>query len=83
MVEVEGVYFTYIHNKTTPLKNVEDDLIYSLDFNPSLNHSRSIFKPRNKLQSRVLWFFKHDKVFFQDNEVGDTISNFIKLCAKV
>ncbi len=83
VVEVEGVYFTYIHNKTTPLKNVEDDLIYSLDFNPSLNHSRSVFKPRNKLQSRVLWFFKNDKVYFQDNEVGDTISNFIKLCAKV
>lgn len=83
IVETEGVYFTYIHNKTTPIKNLEDDLIYSLNFEPSLNHVRSIYKPRNKVQQRVLWFFKNDKVYFQDNEVGDTISNFIKLCSKV
>lgn len=83
IVETGGVYFTYIHNKTTPIKNPETDLIYSLDFEPSLNHVRSIYKPRNKVQQRVLWFFKNDKVYFQDNEVGDTISNFIKLCAKV
>ena len=83
VVETEGVYFTYIHNKTTPIKNPESDLIYSLNFEPSLNHVRSIYKPRNKVQQRVLWFFKNDKVYFQDNEVGDTISNFIKLCSKV
>lgn len=83
IVETDGVYFTYIHNKTTPIKNPESDLIYSLNFEPSLNHVRSIYKPRNKVQKRVLWFFKNDKVYFQDNEVGDTISNFIKLCSKV
>lgn len=82
IVETEGVYFTYIHNKTTPIKNPETDLIYSLNFEPSLNHVRSIYKPRNKVQKRVLWFFKNDKVYFQDNEVGDTITNFLKICNK-
>lgn len=80
IVEVEGVFFTYIHTKTSELKNSQDDLIYSLDFNPRLNHNRSIHRPRNKLQERVLWFFKTDRVYYQNNDIGDTISNYLKTC---
>lgn len=82
IVDADGVYFTYIHIKTTPLRNTEDDLIYSLDYNPRLNYNRSIFKPVNKLQEKVLWFFKTDRVYYQDNEVGDTIANYLKICSK-
>lgn len=80
VVEVDGIYFTYIHVKTTELKNTNEDLIYSLDYNPKLNYNRNIFKPRNKVQERVLWFFKTDRVYYQNNEVGDTISNYLKRC---
>lgn len=80
IVDKNGIYFTYIHVKTTEIKNPDDDLIYSLDFNPKLNYNRSVYKPINKLQERVLWFFKTDRVYYQNNEVGDTISNYLKQC---
>lgn len=82
IVDKNGIYFTYIHVKTTEIKNPDDDLIYSLDFNPKLNYNRSVYKPINKLQERVLWFFKTDRVYYQNNEVGDTISNYLKQCSK-
>lgn len=82
IVNVNDVYFTFIHLKTTEIKHTETDLVYSLDYNPRLNYSRSVFKPTNKLQERVLWFFKTDRVYYQNNEVGDTIANFLKLCSK-
>ena len=80
VVDVNGVYFTYIHVKTTELKDTENDLIYSLDYDPRMNHNRSIFSPLNRLQERVLWFFKAGRVYYQSNDVGDTINNYLKVC---
>lgn len=79
IIEVNQEVFTYIHRKTTPIKN-DDDLVYSLDPSSKPSYNRSVFRPINRLQERIAWFFKHDKVFYQDNEVGDAISNYLKIC---
>lgn len=75
-----GEYFIFIHLKTTPLQDTDNDLIYSLEYNYKLNYNRSIFKPINQLQKRIEWFFKTDRVFYQDNSVGDAINNYLKIC---
>lgn len=82
IVSIGEVTFTYIHNKTTPIKNMDSDLVYTFDFIPKMNYSRNIFRPINRIQEKVLWYFKTDRVFYQDNEVGDTISNYLKICSR-
>lgn len=82
VLDVDGNYFIYIHVKTSPIKNPDQDLIYTLDHNPAMNYSRNIFKPINKVQKRIEWFFKTDRVYFQDNNVGDAVANFIKICQR-
>ena len=72
--------FTYIHEKTTAIKNPDEDLIYSLEYNVKPNYSRNIYKPMNSVQKRVLWYYRNDLVFFQDNEVGDSINNYLSIC---
>lgn len=79
VIEKKGDFFIYAHIKTTPIKN-DDDLVYSLEHSSKLNHNRNIFKPANKFQDRITWFFKHNKVFYQNNEVGDAIANYLKVC---
>lgn len=79
VIDIDGEMFTYIHVKTTPIKN-KDDLVYCLDPNSSPYYNRSIYRPMNKIQERILWFFKHEKVFYQSNEVGDAVNNFLKIC---
>lgn len=79
----KGELFTYIHIKTTELKDNTKDLIYTLDYNYGLNYNRNICKPISKLQKRLLWFFQTDRVFYQSNEVGDSISNYLKICKGV
>lgn len=69
--------FTYIHRKTTPIK--PKSKVYSLVPNPSYFYSTSLSKPRDELESRIYWYFLHEKVFYQDNEVGNAIENFLKL----
>lgn len=83
VVSVNDVSFVYIHSKTTPIKNPESDLIYSLEQRPELNYNRSIFKPTNKTQKKILWFFANDKVFYQNNDVGNAIANYLKICKRV
>ena len=83
IIEIDNCVFTYIHNKTTPIRKPERTIIYSLDYHPEPNYNRSIYRPTNKIQERVLWFFKNDKVFYQNNEVGDAINNFLKICKRV
>lgn len=82
VIETNNTVFIFIHDKTTPIKNVEKHIIYSLDYDPRINYNRSIFKPTNKMQEKILWFFRNDKVFYQNNNVGDAISNFLKICKK-
>lgn len=79
IIELNGNYFTYIHYKTTPIKDEDESLIYCIEPNHKLNYSCNIFKPINKMQKRVLWFFTVGRVFYQNNEIGDAINNFLKV----
>ena len=83
IIELGDLTFTYIHAKTTPIKDPDNQLIYTLDYNPKPNYNRNLFNPMNKAQTRVLWFFKHDKVFYQNNNIGDAIKNYIKTCTRL
>lgn len=80
IVKVNNIYFTYIHEKTTPIKDTEGDLIYSFDNKAGLNYNTNIYKPFSEIQKKVLWFFNHNKVYYQNNDVGDSINNYLKLC---
>ena len=83
IVDKEPNYFTFIHIKTTPIKDTDNDLIYTADdFVPKLNYNRNILKPINALQERIKWFFVTDRVFYQDNSVGDAIHNYLNICKR-
>lgn len=82
IINIDGNIFTYIHHKTTPIRKPETTVIYSLDFKPEYYYNRSIYKPLNRTQEKILWFFKSGKVFYQNNEVGDSISNFLNLSSR-
>lgn len=80
IVEVDDNMFTFIHEKTTPIKDEKNDLIYTLEYHAELNYNRSIKKPINNVQKKIAWFFQTDRVFYQNNEVGDAIHNYLALC---
>lgn len=74
--------FTYIHEKTTPIKNPDKDIIYTLDYNPKINYNINILKPLNDFQNKITWFYTHDRVYYQNNNVGDAINNYLKICKR-
>ena len=74
--------FTFIHEKTTPLKNPDKDIIYTMDYNPKINYNVNILKPLNDYQNKIAWFYTHDRVYYQNNNVGDAINNYLKICKR-
>lgn len=70
--------FTYIHRKTTKLKDPEKDIIFDTDYNSLFNYGRRLTTPATKIQKKILWYFLADKVFYQDNEVGEIVRNYIE-----
>ena len=82
IVNKDANVFTYIHEKTTPIKNPDKDIIYTLDYNPKINYNINILKPLNDYQNKITWFFTHDRVYYQNNNVGDAINNYLKICKR-
>ena len=82
IILVDNNLFTYIHRKTTEIKNPDKDLIYTLEYNSKMNYNRNILKPRNKLEQKIKEFFIYDKVYYQDNEVGEVINNYLIECRR-
>lgn len=78
IVRVNNNAFTFVHLKTTPIR--DNELVYCLDEHYESNYNKNVLKPKNKLQERIKWFYVHDKVFYQDNETGNTIENYLKCC---
>ena len=72
--------FTFIHRKTTPIKNPETDIVISFEDDPRPNHIRNLEKTQQKIGMKIRWFFKNDKVFYQDNEVGEIVRNYLTQC---
>lgn len=79
IVDKNGDMFTFIHIKTTELKT-DNELVYSLDDNYLTNYNKNVLKPMNKVQERIKWFYVFNKVFYQNNDVGNAIDNYLKIC---
>ena len=77
IIQVDNELFTYIHQKTTPIRDTDTSLIYSLVTNGKPNYKRKLLSTATPLETQVARFFATEKVFYQDNEVGEIVRNYI------
>lgn len=80
IIQYNDILFTYIHRKTSPIKDENNDLVYSTEYNPRENWKRNITKPLTNIERKIVVFFQKDKVFYQDNEVGEIVRNYLQWC---
>ena len=81
IIEKDDTWITYIHRKTTPID--DDDgryIVYSQTTSPKSNYRKKITKPVTDLEKRIVSFFIKDKVFYQDNEIGEIVRNYLEWC---
>lgn len=77
IIQVGNENFCYIHQKTTPIKDEDNSLIYSLEMNGKPNYKRKLISNASYVESQVSRYFATDKVFFQNNEIGEIVRNYL------
>lgn len=78
--------FVYIHRKTTPIKDEENFkkgyYCFKQEYDNRPLFSRDMTKPRNRLEKKILGFFAEDRVFYQDNLLGESIRRYFEWCSQ-
>lgn len=78
IINVENDLFCYCHRKTTPIKNRDTDLIFSMIPSPQPNIRTCIFEHAgNKTCYQIAKLFALHKVFYQTNEIGEIVRNYL------
>lgn len=80
IIQKDQCLFTFIHRKTTPLKDAMNDLIFDTERSPQPNRIQNFLHPVNKIHKRVLEVWKNEKVFYSDNETGEIMRNYLMYC---
>lgn len=80
IIRIDRNTFTFIHEKTTPIKHPEKDIIFTPEYNPAPNYARKISRPATELQRRIWAYFVTDRVFYQSNPVGEIVHNYLLWC---
>ena len=80
VISKEDSVYLFIHRKTGEIKDPERDLVYTPDYNPRPNYRRNILIPSDRVGQRIANLFKTEKVFYQDNEVGEVVRNYLIWC---
>lgn len=82
IVETGDTVFTYIHRKTTPIQDPDNDVVYTLEYSNRPNYVRRLLKPITPWQKKIAYFFAGEKVFYQDNEVGEIVRNYLNASSR-
>lgn len=69
--------FLYIHTKTTELQYKATDIIYTLQADSRPNVRTTFLKQIDNIDRKILLLFRSSKVFYQNNEVGEIVRNFL------
>ena len=80
LIEGKFGFFIFVHLKTTPLKDYENDLIYSIEPSNSKLHRVDITRPELPIEKRILGLITSARVCFQDNEIGEVFNDYLKWC---
>lgn len=72
--------FIFVRPKTTEIKS--GDLVYSLDYSPDTMIRKSFLNPIDKIDNRIKSFFTCNRVFYQSNELGELVHNYLLTCVK-
>lgn len=72
--------FIYLHRKTTEIKEDNERLVYHQTPNYKHNYRFNFLRPYGKADTIIKTLWTRNKIFYQDNEVGEVMNNYIKWC---
>lgn len=80
IIQVDNNLFTYIHRKTTEIETFDNRIVYQCEASSNPLYRVNLLRYNDKINNKIVWFFQNNRVFYQDNEVGEVVNNYLKWC---
>lgn len=80
IISVNKTIFIYMHRKTTPIADDNHYNVYQLAPDPRRNYKKNILAPYTKIDKKICELIITHKIFYQDNEVGEVMNNYMNVC---
>lgn len=80
IIYAERSLFLYIHRKTTPIREDNTNLVYTFKPDHRPWFRTNILRPYGRVDRLVLSLINEGHIFYQDNEVGEIVNNYMKEC---
>lgn len=79
-VDLNDWDFIFVHKKTTPIKYIDEDIVFSLEANPRANWIPNLLKSKTLISKSIHDMIIEGKIFFQDNVTGETFNKYLQEC---
>jgi hypothetical protein len=80
IIELDDCSFIYCHRKTSEIRHPDEDIIFSEGYDPRPNYIHNMRRSDMPIVRTITHFFANDKVYYQDNDVGEIIRNYLIFC---
>ena len=77
VVSLDTGAFIFIHAKTTPIKDEDNDIIYTTKPNEKWNYRMCLTRHRDKLSMFILKCLSENRIFYSTNEIGEVFRNYV------
>lgn len=77
VVSLDSGPFIFIHQKTTPIKDENTDIVYTTKPDERWNYRMCLTKHNDKLSMFIIKCLRENKIFYSTNEVGEVFRNYV------
>lgn len=77
IVSLDSGPFIFLHNKTTPIKDEDNDIIYCTIPHERYNYRMCLTKHSDKLSLFIQKCLRENRIFYSTNEVGEVFRNYV------
>ena len=82
LIATDTEYFMFVHPKTTPIKDENEDIVYTNKPSGKWNYRVGITNQTDQLSIVVRKMIAENRVFYSDNETGEVLRNYIMWSAQ-
>ena len=69
--------FIFLHRKTTPIKDEENDIVYTDRPSNKWNYRMCLTKHSDKLSMFIIKCLRENRIFYSTNEIGEVFRNYV------
>lgn len=80
IIAKDDLFFTFIHRKKESKDIEETSIVYSVKYDPRPNYRRKLTRPSSDIENKLSYFFRIEKVYYEDNNIGEVVRNYLNWC---